>query len=372
MRIAMLSAHPEVHGPLPKLTPLLAAALRELGCDVRVQCWGRRRERESIWQKLVQRPADIWRARRMLHQHAADLVIVHTAHSWATLLRDIPLLLALRRRDRPVVLQFHGSLCDRLVAPGRSAFKLASKLLVVCSDAALVLSSEEQRQWHAFNPNGRFHVVRNPFVPDARLAPAPLRARFAVAGNAPIVLFVGRLIEAKGILDLVDVLAQRSPNLPWHLLVVGEGPLDQEVRRRAAQAGVDGHLTLTGYLHGAALQAAYELADVLVLPTRSEGFPLVILEGMAAGLPVITTGIRGMADHLREGVNALLVPPAEPPALAAALTRLLADRELRARMGEVNRATVGEFSPDRVGRHYLDVLRQVAAANPVLSRRGLG
>jgi len=362
MRIAMLTAHPKVDGPLPKLVPLLVSALRDLGCEVRLVTWGRRGERESFWRKLVQRPADVWRARRALRAHACDLVVVQTAHAWTTLLRDIPLLLALRARRRPIVLQLHGSLCDRLVGTGRPAFKQASALLLALSDAVLVLSTEEQRQWQAFSPRGRVHVVRNPLRVPTPLDPAPARARFAIPGDDPIVLFVGRLIESKGILDLVAALALGRSDAPWHLLVVGAGPVDQQVRQRAARAGIGDRLTLTGYLAGDALQAAYEVADVLVLPSYSEGLPLVILEGMAAGLPIVTTDMRGMADHLRDGINALLVAAGEPAALAAALRRLLTDGDLRARMGAANRETVREFSPARVGRDYLAVLRDIVAA----------
>ena len=362
MRIAMLTAPATAQGPLPKLTPLLAAALRDLGCAVTLLPWGRRDERESFWQKLVQRPADLWRARRRLDAEPVDVVVIHTAHSWTTLLRDFPLALVARGRRRAVVLHFHGSRCERLVAPGRPAFKRASSLLLALSDAALVLSSEEQRQWQTFHPRGRFHVVRNPVQAAPPLDPAPARTRFAIPGADPIALFVGRLIEEKGILELIAALATQSTGTPWHLLVVGDGPLEQEVRRRAAQAGVGARLTLTGYLRGDDLRAAYQVADLLVLPSHSEGLPLVVLEAMAAGLPIVTTGIRGMADHLRDGVNALLVPPGDPAALAAALTRLLGDREARARMGGANRERVAAFSPERVGRDYLAVLRDVLAA----------
>lgn len=364
MRIAMLTAPSTAQGPLPALTPLLASALRDLGCEVDLLPWGRRLEGESLWRKLVQRPADLWRARRRLIAAPVEVVVIHTAHSWTTLLRDIPLVLAARGGRRAVVLHFHGSYCDRLVAPGRPAFKLASSLLLALSDAALVLSSEEQRQWRAFHPRSRVDVVRNPVRPLPPLQPPPARSRFAIPGAGPIALFVGRLIEAKGILDLVAALAMQSAEAPWHLLVVGDGPLEQEVRRRAARAGVAAKLTLTGYLQGDDLRAAYQVADVFVLPSYSEGLPLVVLEAMAAGLPIVTTGIRGMADHLRDGVNGLLVPPGEPPALAAALARLLGDGEEGRRMGRVNREQVAEFSPERVARDYLAVLREVVAARP--------
>lgn len=361
MRVAMLTPPPEIRGPLPKLVPVLAASLREQGCVVTLQPWGRRREGESLWRKLAQRPMDIWRARRKVGADAAEVVVVHTAHSWATLVRDVPLLLALRAPGRVLVLHLHGSLSDRLVGPGRGAFKWASAILVALSDAVLVLSSEERRQWQAFRPAGRIHLVRNPLPPPLPPDPDTTRDRFGIAAGDPVVLFVGRLITAKGILELLAVLADGAP--PFHLLVVGEGPLEAEIRRRAAAAGVGARLTLTGYLDGAELQAAYAIADLFVLPTaHSEGLPLVILEAMAAGLPIVTTPMRGMADHLRDERNALMVPPGDRAGLATAVARLLADGDLRRRLGAANRDAVREFSPERVGRDYLAALREALDA----------
>jgi glycosyltransferase involved in cell wall biosynthesis len=360
MRILMLAPPPEVHGPLPKLAPLLASALRALGCEVSLAPWGGRREGEPARNKPLQRLADIERVRRWLARQAFDVLVIHTAHDWKTLSRDIPLLLATRGRSRRVVLQFHGSRCDRLLASGRPAFKLASAVLVGLTDAAFVLSSEEQRQWHAFHPRGRFVQVSNPCPPAAALDSVPTRCQLALPADPPIALFVGRLIEEKGLRDLTDALAQMR--VPVHLLAVGAGPLEAVLRQGVLHAGGSMRLTLAGYLEGRALQTAHQLADVFVLPTYwPEGFPLAIVEAMAAGLPVVTTRMRGMADHLREGVNALFVPPRAPAALAAALTRLLSDPALRSRMGEANRQKAREFAPEIVARHYLDALGAIVA-----------
>jgi glycosyltransferase involved in cell wall biosynthesis len=366
MRVVMLTPPPEIRGPLPKLVPVLAASLREQGCAVTLRPWGRRGEGESLWRKLAQRPMDIWRTRRQVRADAAEVVVVHTAHSWATLLRDVPLLLALRAPGRVLVLHLHGSLSDRLVGQGQGAFTLASAILVALSDAVLVLSSEEQHQWQAFRPDGRIRLVRNPLPPPPSADAVASRERFGIARRDAVVLFVGRLIAAKGILELLAVLTDGVP--PFHLLVVGEGPLEAEIRRRAAAAGVGSRLTLTGYLEGAELQAAYAIADLFVLPTaHSEGLPLVILEAMAAGLPIVTTPMRGMADHLRDERNALMVPAGDRAALATAVARLVADGELRRRLGAANRDEVGAFSPERVGRDYLAALREALDA-----RRGAG
>jgi glycosyltransferase involved in cell wall biosynthesis len=359
MRILILAPHPQIRSPLQKLTPLLVTALRQLDCTVRVEPWGRRREQESLPSKIAGRSADIRSVRRIVKAEPYDVLLVETAHDWHTLSRDVPLLLATRGFCRRQVLQFHGCFVDRLVAPGHSAFKLASAVLVRLSDAALVLSSEEQRQWQAFYPRGQVYVVSYPYVPAALPCPPAPRQSLGVPDGVPILLFVGRVMEAKGVFELITALPQVWARTPCHLLVVGDGPEVPEVRRRVAAAGIGAHVTLAGYLEGDALRAAYGCADVFVLPSWSESLPLSMLEAMEAGLPVVTTRIRGMADHVRDGVHGFLTPPRDIAALAEALARILGDAGMRARLGQANQEKVREFAPDVVARHYLGVLQGV-------------
>jgi glycosyltransferase involved in cell wall biosynthesis len=116
---------------------------------------------------------------------------------------------------------------------------------------------------------------------------------------------------------------------------------------------------MAGYLQGDDLQRAYRSANLFVFPSWREGFPTVITEAMDAGLPIVTTYIRGAADHLKEGVHACFVPPQNPVALAAAIRRVLAEPELQARMAQANRAKVKEFAPAIIGEQYLGILKQI-------------
>ena len=356
MRIVMLGPHPAIHNGLGKCVPLLAAALRAAGCEVLLEPWGRRREGESAYRKLAERAADIRRIRRLVRRERVAMLVVHTAHDWPALSRDIPLLLAARAAGCRAVVHFHGSRYDRLVGPGHLPLKIASRCLLHLADAILVLSSEERRGWTAFAPAARVYEVTNPFAARSRFdAPARGESR-AVRSDRPVVLFVGRLIEEKGVAALVDVL----PQTPCALVVAGEGPLAENLRRRAARAGMAERVTLTGYLEGDALRAAFDRADLFALPTRwPEGFPLALVEAMDAGLPIVTTPIRGAADHLTDGVHAVVVPPGDNDALAQAIIRLVNERDLRQRMSEANRAKAQQFAPDRVARRYLAVLREV-------------
>jgi glycosyltransferase involved in cell wall biosynthesis len=359
MRILMLAPHPQIRSPLQKHTPPLVAALRQLGCTVELEGWGRHREQETLGEKVTGRLTDIGRIRRRLRARTFDVLVIKTAHDWNTLSRDIPLLVATRGLCAHQVVQFHGCFVDRLVASGRVAFKAASALLLRLCDAALVLSCEEQRQWLAFHPRGKVYVVSNPFVSSDGAITATARRDLGVPEGVPLLLFVGRVMEAKGVFELIEALPRVLADAPCHLLMAGEGPEMEAFRARAAAVGITEHLTMAGYLEGPALRAAYGCSDVFVLPSWTEGFPFSMLEAMDAGLPVVTTRIRGMADHIEDGVHGFLTAPRDSSALAEALRRLVTDAGLRRRMGEANRAKVREFAPDRVARQYLEVLDAV-------------
>jgi glycosyltransferase involved in cell wall biosynthesis len=331
-------------------TPLLVDALREAGCEVVSEPWGRRADEESTLSKLPRVIADVRRIRGALTRPGFDVLVVKTSHEWKSLLRLLPLVACVRRRVPCLIVQFHGGRADALAGPGGLPFKLVSWLVLVSVEGILVLSTEEARAYERFFPRGRFRVVSNPYR--SRAAPAA-----AGTTGAPTAIFTGRLLAEKGILDLIRAVALLGDDL--RLVVCGSGPAAAEVRALSQELGVAARVVLAGHLSSDQLADAYRTADVFVLPSYSEGFPTAIAEAMDAGLPIITTRIRGMADHLAEGVNALFVPAGDPRALAAALERVLADDDLRAAMGIANRAKVEDFAPAVVARDYLRAVEEI-------------
>jgi glycosyltransferase involved in cell wall biosynthesis len=322
--------------------------------------WGRRQDNESLFNKIGGRVQDIARIRRTLASSRFSTVVVKTAHDWATLSRDIPLLVAVRHLCPKITLQLHGSSSNWLVSPGRILFKYATRLLLGLSDAALILSSEEQRQWQKFHPTGNFFVVSNPFVPATVLSPEASPSTLNVPECRPTLLFVGRLVEAKGVLDLLNALPRILKQVACHLIIIGEGPMSQQLQATAKRRGLMEHVTFAGYLRREQIATAYRTANIFVFPSFwNEGFPTVLAEAMNAGLPIVTTHIRGAADHLQEGINALFVPPRDEVSLTTAVCRLLTDPDLCMQMRQANREKVKDFAPDKVGRQYLDVLEQI-------------
>jgi glycosyltransferase involved in cell wall biosynthesis len=353
----MLVQSQAARGPTPKLAAQLIGPLRELGCTVFTRGWGSADENEGLVSKVFGRTFEVFSTYRALRGHAADIVVVHTAHDWKTLLRDIPLAAVVRRRSRPVVLQMHGSQPDRLTQRGDHAFKLATRLLVRAVDGIFVLSREEQREWSAFTDRIPVSVVRNPYARASPLAPS---RDDRAAADTPSVLFVGRLLKEKGIFDLLAALPLVRRRTPCRLVVVGDGECAVDLRERVGTLGLGDAVTMTGHLDQDLLRQEYADADAFALPTRwPEGFPTVLAEAMDAGLAIVTTPIRGAADYLVQGEHALFVDPGDVTGLAEALVTLLEDGPLRERMGEANRQRLSLFEPSVVAAGYLQALEAV-------------
>lgn len=360
MKILMLAPYPNVKGPINKHTPHLIQGLLSLDCCVGTECWGKHKNQEKVTQKVFGRIGDIIRIKQRLKTSNYDILVIKTAHDWNTLLRDVALLTNIRKYRSKIVLQFHGSEPGKLHEKGNIIFKIFSKLLMLLCDGAMVLSTEEQRQWKQFCPRRKFFVVSNPFVPEPTERNQSCQPMWGFPRDAKVLLFVGRLIREKGIFDLIEALSLVKSSVPVHLLVGGDGKEAESIKKRIADLKLGKQVILTGYLQGKALQEAYHCADILILPSyHPEGFPTVIAEAMNAGLPIVTTRIRGAVDHLQEGINTLFVPPRDSVALAEALTKLLNNPTLCEEMSRANREKVKDFAPEVVGRQYLNVLERV-------------
>lgn len=210
---------------------------------------------------------------------------------------------------------------------------------------------------------GRQQVVGNGidlsrFTPDGR-ARARLRAEWGIADDVVVVGGVGRLVAEKGVLDL----ARAAAAFPRGVETVWVGPLDDD--KPDALGRVPGGVRLLGAQED--MPAVYNALDVFVLPSHREGFSRSAMEAAATGLPMVLTDIRGCREVGRHEEHLLLVPPGDPAALASAVSRLVADRSLRVRLGAAARErALREFDQVEVA------LRSLRTYADVAGRRGLG
>jgi colanic acid/amylovoran biosynthesis glycosyltransferase len=182
------------------------------------------------------------------------------------------------------------------------------------------------------------------FRPAQRPTDGPLR-----------IIAIGTLHEVKGQIHLIEacrLLAERG--LAFTCRFIGDGPDRQALERRVAELDLGDRVTFPGRLTSDAVAAALAEADVLAAPSvptrggKREGIPVVLMEAMATGLPVIASRLSGIPELVTDGVDGLLVPPGEDVALADALARLAEDPALRAQLGAAGRETVlRDFDVDR-------------------------
>lgn len=189
----------------------------------------------------------------------------------------------------------------------------------------------------------KLHVVRCGIDPSAM-------PRQAEASDGAIrFVCVGRLSSEKGhrgLLRAFHAVAQRIPGA--HLDLVGDGPLRREIEALARELGIESAVKFHGALSEAETLARIAAADILVLPSFMEGLPLVIIEAMALGKPVIASGVAGIPELVRNGANGILVPPSHWAALGDAMAALALDAEERRRLGAAaNVSVMEEFAIDR-------------------------
>ena len=170
-----------------------------------------------------------------------------------------------------------------------------------------------------------------------------MRDRLNLPANAPVLGFVGRLTEDKGLPDLIDAFDLILETSRTHIFCWLAGSMHQRTRlTRNCAHDIENHprIICTGYLENTA--PCYRAMDLLILPTWREGFPNVVLEASATGIPVITTLSTGARDAVVPEVTGLLIPPGYPEAICEAVLKLLRDPELCRRMGVAARARVIE------------------------------
>ena len=201
------------------------------------------------------------------------------------------------------------------------------------SDAIVAISSYTAREI------ARFANVHVRVIPYTLGFPAIPSERRTSGDGSFRILFVGRLVERKGVTHLIEAVNQLPSEIRPRLTVIGEGPERAALEAQAGATGPDGRVDFRGRVDDKDLRDAFASADVLVLPSiidargDTEGLGVVLLEAMSCGVPVVGSRAGGITDIIEDEESGLLVPPADPEMLANALERLAREPALAARLG---------------------------------------
>jgi glycosyltransferase involved in cell wall biosynthesis len=305
-------------------------------------------------------PVAGWLARRGVPVHVIDLRGKWDVHRMGR-------LEALLRKLRPHVLHthlFHADLAGRVAnwltgqarivhtvhvaerrfRPWRFAF---ARLTSAGCDRVVCVSPSVRTHWLRASgmPPGKVEVISDGIDVDAYacdpVAGGKLRKELGLPVEAVVAAFVGRLDVQKGVDTLVAALADLADlGRPVDILVAGEGPMRPVLEQYVAEGAGGERCRLLGLVDD--VPAVLSAADLLVLPSRWEGWGLAVGEAMAAGLPVVATRVEGIRDVQVAGQTGLLVPPDDPDELAGAIEHLLTRPDLRERMGQAGLARVRE------------------------------
>jgi glycosyltransferase involved in cell wall biosynthesis len=305
--------------------------------------------------KVVTFASAVPRYVRALAGSRPDLVHLHMS-SAGSFFRKAALFWIARAFRVPVLVHIHSGRFDRF--HDRLPAPLRRMVRGVLTQAAVVVTLGEG--WAArisrIAPGARVEILPNAVVMPE---PAPPRA------EGPLnVVFLGAICEAKGAFCLLEawakLAAERDGGVPARLTLAGDRGVD-EARRTIADLGIEGTAQVRNWLSAPEVAALLASADVFVLPSRSEGQPMAVLEAMAHGVCVVASGVGGIPELVEDGRSGLLLPPDDVDLLVNALRKVLDDRDLRERLGGAARQRVlSEFDVDVVWRRldalYLEVI----------------
>ncbi|MDQ6907368.1 MAG: glycosyltransferase family 4 protein [Chloroflexota bacterium] len=333
------TAVPPVRQPLPNVE-IITAPYIDRATLRRVPLLGRR----YGLTKLLERLSFGLRARRAIERGGFDIVHIHKPF-------DLPLAAWVRARTGArIVYSSHG----RDFFPADRRFAAAVSVFTACS----AYNAGEVRERYRRDARVIFNGIDT-----EQFAPQPpdnaWRAAHA-AGDAPLVLWVGRLERWKGTIDVLRAIALLDRDCPAHLAVVGAGPEIGRLRAAAQSLGIHDRVHFLGTCDHAALPRIYSTCDLVVGTSfANETFGMAMAEASACARPVIATRFGGFPEVVRDNETGLLVPPRDPHALATAIRMLMCDPARGRAMGDAGRAhIVANFAWSVVTERVLRVYRE--------------
>lgn len=288
--------------------------------------------------------------RRVIRSRRATVLHTHTAKAGAT--GRIAAAAAGRARPGAVVHTYHGHVLSGYFNPGRErAFRVVERMLAWSTDALIAVSDEVRDDLVRMRvaPARKFAVIPYGFDLDARVGGpgsdrARLRSELDLAEDAFVIGWAGRLTAIKRPLDLIRVTAGIDGAV---LVLVGDGEDRAAAESLAGELGISGRVRWLGYRDD--LGSLYSIFDVFLLTSANEGAPVVVIEALAAGVPVVATDAGGTASVVDAGETGLIAPVGAIAELQEAVERLRQDDALRAAMGALGATRMRErFSVERM------------------------
>ena len=174
----------------------------------------------------------------------------------------------------------------------------------------------------------------------------------------PVVVFAGRFMPQKNLIELVETLALVQ-DLPWKCIMLGDGPLLDDVKRTIATHNLNKRFSLPGWVTTQEVLVYFAQSDLLFMPSLSEGLPVVGLQALAMGLAIVASRAGGNVDLVEPGINGYLADPGDRKALSNALRSLLSDRKALQNARQASRALAHRFDIRAVVDEYETIFQEI-------------
>lgn len=348
--------------------PPLVDALRSAGveADEEIYVYGDKASATGVFQRMLRVIASARSLRRRTREKAYDLIHLNTSFDEKCVMRDLVTLAFLRSSGVPVYLKMHGSIAAFLNSKSRFWRFLQHQVFERAAGIG-VLSSEERENFVRDGcPPEKLSNAKIVIDGEYPIDPG-FRVRYGIGADMPILLFSSRFLHAKGLLDVIAACGElKTADCDFVLFCLGDGPARDDAENLANALCIAEHIRFTGYVSEKEANVFHANSTIFVFPTyHDEGFPLVILKSLAAGIPIITTRLRGPADSLQEPENCLWTAPNDPQGLAEKIAILLDDDKLRTSMSDNNRRLAKRFSARNVAADYISLYNEIITRHQV-------
>lgn len=299
---------------------------------------------EKFYLKLYRVIKNLFSYVFFLFRSSPDIVHINTSFSRYSFWRDSFYLFLAKLFARKTLLQIHGGRLDEFRKKSSSFMRKLVKKILETPEQVLVLSSIQQKHFGNLRIKQKVKVIPNMIDVNKFNGSSNCGNNFDMPTDHMVILFVAaHFFREKGVWEVLKaiplVVKEHKKAI---FILVGGGLEENNMKKFCIRKGLQKYVRFPGHLYGKDIIKAFLASDIFILPSYNEGFPLTILEAMAAGLPIITTPVGAIPEVIEDGIHGFLVQPKDPQSLGEKIVQLIENKGLREEMSKNNLARVRE------------------------------
>lgn len=345
-----------------ELADLEIEGLKNLNLECDTIHYGPNSSKNGSINKIVNLLINAIRIDNVLKKTKYDFLFLNTTFDRNAIIRDVITLFILKPFKTKVFLKFHGSDLELLAKLNWLQKKLVIWLFENTNSIGVLNIEERNAFIKRGYPEEKLFVIKNPINPSLYIKDQNFKTRLGLSNQTFVFIFCARFLPFKGIMDVLEALTIiRTNSHSIHVVFIGDGIEMEKAQLFVKDNDLKSFVTFTGFIAEIETRYYYSNADALVFPSGHEGFPMVVFQSLAAGIPIITTRISASADYLKEPDNCLWVEYKNPKSIAYAMNRMLTDQNMRTQMSFNNKLLRQHFTTNKNALEYKHIFNELLA-----------